>query len=171
MSTKINSKNKGNVFENKIAKKLSSQFSEFLGLENGFRRSIDSGSFFGGSNVSRTKTYNLDHAVFGDLICPKNFKFTVECKHYKTPPTFKAIVTKNVKQWDDWLSQADQDSKSANLAPLVIVKYNNCDEIVFLSESVENLEIVFTYKDKYCYRLEDILKLPSEFFFDKQKPA
>ncbi len=44
----VNGKQKGNGFERKIANILSERFKEHTGLEQAFRRNIDSGSFFGG---------------------------------------------------------------------------------------------------------------------------
>ena len=96
-----NGKNKGSSFERKIANLLSDRFESKLGIKNGFRRNPDSGSFFGGSNKQRTQSYSLDYALFGDLICPRNFRFSIECKHYKTPPTLKAlpVVFLQSRQW------------------------------------------------------------------------
>jgi len=81
---KVNGKQKGNSFERKIANLLSDRFKEHTGIESSFRRNPDSGSFFGGSNHSRTEKYDTEFAIFGDLICPKSFAYSVECKHYKT---------------------------------------------------------------------------------------
>ena len=105
----VNGKQKGNGFERKIANLLSETFEPYLGISNGFRRNPDSGSFWGGSNLHRTLTHDTNYAVFGDLICPKNFKYSIECKHYKTAPSLQAIINQSVKQWDTWLEQAEQD--------------------------------------------------------------
>ena len=121
----INGKQKGSKFEREIANLLSERFESILGIKNGFRKTADSGSFFGGTNQLRTKTYNLDYAVFGDIICPRNFRFSIECKHYKKPPTFKAIISQKVTDWDSWLKQAEQDATSSNKLMSLLVKYNN----------------------------------------------
>jgi hypothetical protein len=78
--SKVNGKTKGNAFERKIANLLSDRFKDYLGVEKGFRRNPDSGSFFGGKNVARVDQYSQDYAIFGDLICPKEFnKSTDDC--------------------------------------------------------------------------------------------
>ncbi len=161
---KVNGKNKGNTFERKIANLLSTRFKDFLGLETGFRRNSDSGSYFGGSNVYRVKQHDLDNACFGDLMCPKNFKFSIECKHYKSAPSFQSVFTKEVKQWDTWIAQAEQDSVSANKALLLIIKYNNVPEFIFVREKLQIDEIMM-YKGYYSYTLSEFLKLDYTTFF------
>lgn len=161
----VNGKQKGNGFERKIANLLSDRFQKITGIEKGFRRNPDSGSFFGGTNQSRTDVYDTEFAVFGDLICPRNFSYTVECKHYKSSPTFQAVLNGEVKQWDDWISQADQDSKKCDKKMLLIVKYNNVDEIVFVDNAEASLKLRLTYKGKYVYKLSDYLTLSDSNFF------
>lgn len=162
---KVNGKNKGNNFERKVANLLSARFKTLLGIETAFRRNSDSGSYFGGSNIYRVKQHDLDNACFGDLMCPKNFKFSVECKHYKTAPSFQSIINKEVSQWDTWIKQAEQDSTSANKLLLIIIKYNNVPEFVFVKEKLQIDEIMI-YKGYYSYTLSEYLKLPDEIFFD-----
>lgn len=162
--SKVNGKSKGNSFERKIANLLSLRFSNYLGIEKGFRRNPDSGSFFGGQNESRTEVYDTDFAIFGDLICPKSFKFSIECKHYKSSPSFQSILNTDVKQWDSWLSQAEQDCNKSLKDMLLIVKYNNVDEFIF-TKNTYPLPLKFIYKDNNIYKLSDLLTLnDSEFF-------
>lgn len=161
---KVNGKNKGSTFERKISNLLSGRFKIYLGIEKGFRRNPDSGSFFGGINESRTEIYGTEFAVFGDLICPKNFLYSIECKHYKSAPGLQSIINHDVKQWDTWILQAEQDSKKSNKKMCLIIKYNSVDEIVFLS-SAENLPLCFTYKEKFVYKLSDLLSLDDLKFF------
>lgn len=160
----VNGKSKGSTFERKIANLLSSRFAARLGIKNGFRRNPDSGSFFGGSNAQRTENYSLDYAIFGDLICPKDFAFSVECKHYKAPPSFKSVMTHDVKQWDTWLGQAEQDAASSNREMSLVVKYNNVDEIVFLKKPIDG-EHYTRYKQYYIYQLSVWLKQQDTEFF------
>lgn len=163
---KINSKSKGNGFERKISNRLSEHFAEFLGMDKGFRRNPDSGSFFGGSNKQRVSTHDTSLATFGDLICPQNFKFSIECKHYKTPPSMSVLFSGEIKQWDTWLDQANQDSAQCNKLPLLIIKYNNVEEIVLLSIKHDNIPCKFLYKGMYVYSLTDLLTLDASTFFN-----
>lgn len=164
----VNGKQKGNSFERKIANLLSETFKDYLGIPNGFRRNIDSGSFYGGSNIDRTLTHSLDYAVFGDLICPRNFKYSIECKHYKTAPSLQAIINQLVKQWDTWLKQAEQDSKASNKEFTLIVKYNNVDEMIFLKNTLHGKDTIIKYKQYYIYRLKDFLTYQPDFYFTEQ---
>lgn len=160
---KINGKNKGNSFERKIATQLSERFAQALGIEKGFRRNSDSGSYFGGSNKSRVAQHDMDRAIFGDLICPVNFLYSIECKHYKSSPSFQSFINKDVSQWDTWLKQAEQDATNANKKIMLIVKYNGVNEIVFVKENL-NLDPVFNYKGFNVYKLSDFLSLSDNLF-------
>jgi hypothetical protein len=161
---KVNGKNKGNTFERKMANLLSERFQQHTGIEKSFRRNADSGSFFGGGNKSRVTQYDLDHAAFGDLICPDTFLFSVECKHYKSAPSFQSIVIREVTQWDTWIKQVEQDSTSAGKLPLLIIKYNNVPEFVFVKNKLE-IDEIFKYKGYYAYTLSSILVLDNNVFF------
>lgn len=161
---KVNGKQKGNNFERKVANLLSDRFKEHLGIEKGWRRNPDSGSFFGGQNQTRTETYGTEFAIFGDLICPKAFLYSIECKHYKTAPSFQSIMNGEVKQWDTWIEQAEQDAKKAEKKMLLLVKYNNVDELVFVDDT-EALDLRLTYKGKKVYKLVDFLTMDTTKFF------
>jgi hypothetical protein len=161
----VNGKSKGSTFERKIANLLSARFESVTGIKQAFRRNPDSGSFFGASNQRRKETHDLDHANFGDLICPKNFTFSVECKHYKSGPTFSAIVKGKIAQWDDWMAQAKQDAINSKKEMMLIIKYNGVDELIFVSKPVTGSTLIITYKDCYGYRLDEYLKLQNSHFF------
>jgi hypothetical protein len=162
----INSKNKGSTFERKIANLLSERFAPVVGVEKGFRRNPDSGSFFGGKNSKRVDSHNTETASFGDMICPSSFRFSVECKHYKSGPTFSALVGGgDIKQWDLWLAQAEADGKKSNREPLLIVKYNNVETIVITKITFDGLQHSISYKDYRVYRLDDVLSQPNSVFF------
>ena len=163
----VNGKSKGSSFERKIANLLSARFEPVTGIKQGFRRNTDSGSFFGGSNQKRVETHDLDHALFGDLICPRNFNFSVECKFYKAGPTFSAIVKGNIGQWDDWISQAKQDAANSNKKMMLIIKYNGVEEIVFVETEMPELAQVIPYKGVFGYRLQDFLNLQNHIFFSE----
>lgn len=163
----INSKNKGNTNERRVSKLLSETFFHITNLESAFFRNASSGAFFGGKNQKRILTHDKDHQEFGDIICPKNFNFSIECKHYKTPPVFNALLNQHVKQWDTWISQAEQDSTNANKKMLLIIKYNNCSEFVIVKEEY-NIPLITKYKEYNLYLFKDFLTLPEEIFFTKE---
>lgn len=159
-------KDKGNGFERKISTILSARFAEKTGMTKAFRRNADSGSFFGGSNVKRTQEYDTEKATFGDIITPASFTFSLECKHYKAPPSFSLLMKQDVKDWDKWIGQASQDCKSANKKMAIIIKYNNVEEIVILDESF-GLTPIINYKQYVVVSLTSFLKLDDSIFFDQ----
>lgn len=162
--TKINSKQKGSVYERKIANMLSERFEPVTGVKTAFRRNPDSGAFFGGTNVARTQTHDVERANFGDIICPKEFAYSVECKHYKSPPTFSALTKGKVTQWDEWLQQASQDAQSSHKEMALVIKYNNVDDVVFLDKPAEIPEVL-RYKGYFMYLLKDFIALDNKIFF------
>ena len=162
---KVNGKKKGNTFERKIANTLSARFADVMGIAASFKRNIDSGSFFGGTNQRRLATHLTEHATFGDLVCPDAFVYSVECKHYKTQPLFSNILMQDCKQWDGWIEQAVQDSKNSNKKMVIIIKYNNVEEFVIVAEPVPGTPTI-QYKDYYIVRLSSFLSLPDSYFFN-----
>lgn len=165
MTKRVNGKQKGNTFERIIANMFSERFLQTTGVEQSFRRNPDSGSFFGGSNISRTETHNLDYAIYGDLICPRNFLFSVELKFYKDAPTFNSILRQEVKQWDTWIEQCVQDSAAANKKFLLIIKYNRTEILSMVaSKEVSN---GIPYGNYSVLPLSTLLKQPDDFFFEK----
>lgn len=163
-------KAKGNTFERKIANLLSERFAEITGIDKAFRRNADSGSFFGGSNVKRTAIYDTEKATFGDIICPATFSYSLECKHYKAPPSFALVMKQDCKDWDKWIGQAGQDCISSNKKMAIIIKYNNVEEIVILDASEDITPIMF-YKNYKVVRLTDWLALSNSNFFDAVVPT
>lgn len=162
----MNSKNKGNTYERKVSNLLSGRFKSLLNEDKGFRRNPDSGSYFGGSNSTKLQTHNLDYAVFGDIICPKHFKFTIECKHYKSPPTFNSLINQKITAWDEWIDQAVQDSQSAGKKPLLIIKYNNVPDLILITDLLPNGHIILTYNGFNLYKLDELMQQPDTYFFD-----
>lgn len=160
----VNGKNKGNTFERKIANTLSARFESHTGKKNAFRRNPDSGSFFGGSNKQRTEDYDLDYALFGDLICPRNFRYSIECKHYKKPPSWQSLMIHSITQWDQWLSQAEQDATASNREMALVIKYNNVDTIVLLHKPIDNLHHN-RYKQYFIHLFDQWLAQEDEHFF------
>ena len=161
----VNSKQKGNSFELKTAKILSERFEQIIGVPKGFRRNIDSGSYFGGKNQGRIATHGLEKAEFGDIISPANFKFEIECKHYKTPPSFSMMLNQDCKMIDEWIKKAEQDSINAGKDFMIIMKFNNVVESVVLDKLFGNLVSVMNYKKYFIVKLEDLLAQDDSHFF------
>lgn len=162
----VNGKQKGNNFERKIANMLSARFEPVTGIKQAFSRNPDSGSFWGATNQKRIETHNLEFANFGDLLCPKNFLYSIECKHYKTAPSLQAIMLQKVAQWDEWIKQCTQDAKNASKKPALIVKYNNVNEIVFLQDLYVGMSPIINYQGFYVHLLETFLEQDNSIFFE-----
>lgn len=166
----VNGKQKGNRFEREIANTFSKRFEVYTGKPQSFRRNADSGSFWGGKNKNRKETHDTDHALYGDIICPDNFCFTIECKNYKSPPSFMSFVGKNIKEWDDWIAQARQDAEESGKDFILIIKYNRVDTFCIIDEKFKDLLANFMFGCYYStmlIRLEDLLASNEEMFFTK----
>ena len=74
------SKTKGNKFENDTVKLLN----EIYNTEE-FSRTPNSGAMMGRSNWGKNQglAENVKRTLGADIIVPDDFKFAVECKHYK----------------------------------------------------------------------------------------
>ena len=159
----INSKNKGNTYERKIANLLSGRFADYLGKSQGFFRNSTSGSYFGASNQKRLETHLEENATFGDIICPSNFRFgAVECKHYKAPPSFTALAKGEFKIFDTWLAQASQDAKNSGNEFLIIAKFNNVPDFIISEDRTDAFAL---YKGYGLVLLTKWLERPDSYFF------
>lgn len=161
----MTAKSKGNSFERKVADALSKRFKPRTGIDKAFRRNIDSGSFFGGSNQTRVATHDTSKATFGDIICPDGFKFSIECKHYKAAPSFALILKQDCKEWDKWIMQASQDAVSSGKEMLLVIKYNNVDMFV-LVKNTHGLPHSMRYKEYFVLTLDSFLTLDDSVFFE-----
>jgi hypothetical protein len=148
-------KAKGSTFERSIANKLSERFQEATGLAQAFRKSVDSGSYFGKSNAKRLLSTGTEHATFGDILTPRNYKFTLECKAYSTQPTLGSLIKQSCSILDGWFAQASADALNAGKIACVIVKFNHVPVIVFLPEGF-NLSPILTYRGWDMITLADI---------------
>ena len=74
-------------------------------------------------------------------------------------------MQQNYKEWDSWISQAEQDSKNSGKKMFIIVKYNNVEEVVIVSEQVP---LVYNMPYKHCFvvLLKDFLKQDDTVFFE-----
>jgi hypothetical protein len=170
-----NSNKKGASFERKIANKFSEIFATYTGNEKSFIRNPQgSGAYFGGKNNFRAKQVGANLLHTGDISTPMDFKFVVECKHYKDAPTIKGIITQKIAQWDKWISQNETDAKSSDRISMIIIKYNLIPEIVLIENSFKHsyLPVVGVYKNYNIHTMDDLehcMATDAEFFFKKDK--
>lgn len=157
-----NSRTKGNAFERKICKLLN----EFFNTTE-FMRSPGSGAF--------STTHNLpDHLKFsGDLITPKTFKYTIECKKGYNKENLGSLFD-NKSNIGSFIAQAEKDSQKINKNFLLILQQDrknilclfNTNKSVSLSLYAEKSDHLLINVNKESYvvcRLEDLLSTTKEY--------
>lgn len=161
---RINSKNKGNTNERKIAKLLSEALDPFK-----FIRVASSGAFLGGKNFAVRENLFSDDAAqnyIGDIVCTnekvvnKKFRFVIEAKHYKTPDSFESLFTGKHKVYG-WLDEVSIDCVKVNKDGIVIFKWNNTSYFCAVRPHIELPCKFMTLQtgDKICL-LNDLLTVP-----------
>jgi len=119
---KINSKAKGNRFENKIAKSLNERFNT-----KEFCRTPGSGAF--------ATTHKLPEylKVYGDLITPKDFKYIIECKKgYNEEQICDLLNPKsNISKM---IAQASRDSEKCSKKFFLIIGQDRKDPIAITND-------------------------------------
>lgn len=158
----LQAKKKGNRGELELVHILNERFGGKL-----FARAVSSGAWIGGANRGRAETLTEEQqlAFASDIICPVNFFGVIEHKSYSKLDFWELFNDKsNLKQW---FSQVESDANFVGKKPILIVKINNHKRIVFLKEKIDNP--VFIIGEWNCLLLSDLLNLPDEFFFNKDK--
>ena len=155
---KVNSRAKGNRFENKVAKILNERFNT-----KEFCRTPGSGAF--------ATTHKLPEylKVYGDLITPEKFKFIIECKkgynEEQVSDLFnpKSIISKMI-------AQADRDSRKSSRKFLLIIGQNRKEPIVITNQTDLTVEGAY-FKGTVnrikisMFTLKDLLKVKDLHFF------
>lgn len=159
---KTNSRTKGNTFERKVCKLLNTYFQT-----SDFMRSPGSGAF--------SNTHNLpDYLKFsGDLITPKNFKYTIECKKGYNKENIGSIF--NIKSdIINFIKQAESDARKIQKNFLLIFQQDR-KEILCLfneqqspilsgyAESKDSLILKILGSKYIICRLEDLLETTKNF--------
>jgi hypothetical protein len=121
-------KAKGNGFESQIAKKLTKALDPLT-----FIRTPGSGARLGGKNFEifgkmfgeeATKLFTGDVAVTNEKEAGVSFRYSVECKSYKTPDNFTALVSGNANFFK-WFEEAIVDAEKISKLPMLIFKWNH----------------------------------------------
>lgn len=165
-----NIKKKGNRGELLVCKMFNERFG------GGFNRVPNSGAYGSTHNLSKAMTVSMA----GDLICPENFRFCVECKTgYDLD--LQDLFVLNKSMWFSFLDQVMKDSERSGLQPMVIYKKDRKkplmivlnESILFLyikNTSFNNINCVmnFKYENKFWTLMdfESVLKnAPENFWF------
>lgn len=160
---RVNSKAKGSGFEGNISKILGEVLAPMK-----FRRSQSSGAILGGQNARFMDQFSADaKALFIGDVVPTNetdvardegwkFKFTLECKFYKTPDNIQHMFfNTKIKGW--W-EQAVKDAAKLGKQPLLIFKFNHTE--IFAAANYETLD-----------RLPVNLSRSMQLHFDDETPS
>lgn len=130
----VNSKKKGNRYENSIAKRFSEHFNDE------FRRTPSSGALVGGNN--RVQAYKLredaQEIFASDVIAPPWFKFLIETKDYADDPKFHHIVQGHSSTLDKWLATLTEDAAFAKKMPLLVFKLSRKGEFACVRRATEH---------------------------------
>ena len=160
----INSGSKGKTSEREVCKILNDRFKGLYEKypQNGqFSRSIGSGNRFGQKVVLSQAAKDT---FLGDLTCPTNFKFVIECKcgynHVDLSASFNGH-----KQLDDFISQSVLESNRTGRIPLLLWKKDYRPWLAFIQNPPITAEYQMKYREWMVIPLEVLLSLPDEFFF------
>ena len=155
---KINSRAKGNRFENKVAKTLNDRFDT-----KEFCRTPGSGAF--------ATTHSLPEylKVYGDLITPEKFKFIIECKKgYDGEQVSDLLNPKS--SISKMIAQAHRDSKKSSRKFLLIIGQNRQEPVAITNQTdlpvkgwmfkgyIDDLELAM-------FRMCDLLCIEDSHFF------
>lgn len=121
-------KQKGNAFEGVIAKKLTAAVAPLT-----FIRTPGSGARAGGKNFELYgKMFGADALkIFVGDVVPTNerdtglsFKYSIECKSYKSSDSFETLVNGNSNVFK-WVEEAVVDSAKIGKIPMAVFKWNH----------------------------------------------
>jgi hypothetical protein len=154
---KVNSRAKGNRFENKIAKMLNERFKT-----KEFCRSPGSGAF------ATTHTLPEYLKIYGDLITPERFKYVIEIKKgYNEERVSELLNPKS--QIFNMIAQAHRDSKKSSRKFLLIIGQDRRDPMAITNElglpvSGSKISGTFDDVDVEMFRLDDFLQIADAYF-------
>lgn len=159
---KVDGGKKGKRVERDLCKKLTERFK----ME--FSRSIGSGNRWGQvANMPKHATETFS----GDICCPENFKWVLESKGgYEDIIELGNVFGKGSKKLDEFLSQADDESKRCGRKPLLAWKRSHQPWLAFVHTKElgrKKFEQRLIYKEWSCITLDELLKFGDEFFFDE----
>jgi len=157
-----NSKAKGSAFERKVAKILNEHFET-----TDFQRSPGSGAY--------ATTHNLpDHLkIHGDLITPKDFIYSIECKKGYNTLDLYSLLNPNSKIYE-FIKQAEKDADQANKEAIVLMAQDRRDIIALIKEdshisnqlNLNKKRIIHILNNYILVSFKDVLSIDSSLFFN-----
>jgi hypothetical protein len=142
---KVNGKSKGSSFERVVAKALSTHLTPLT-----FIRSPGSGARTGGKNMAKfgmmfgedaMKIFTADVVPTNERDTNLNFRWSIECKSYKTQDNFTSLFSGTAKIFS-WFNESIIDAKKINKKPMLIFKWNQTSTFVAISQ--KDLSILYS---------------------------
>jgi len=169
---KKNSGEKGKRGERNLAKVLKERF----GFE--FTRTVGSGNRWG--QVSFLPQHATD-TYSGDIVCPENFKFVIECKDGYNDLDLHFCVgsNKGYAKIDSWIEQSIDEAKRSERLPIITWKKDYKPWVALVRKIdlpmrrkpylVIWKSFHMIYNDWAVLPLTALLELPDEFWFKEAK--
>jgi hypothetical protein len=155
----INAKAKGNRVELQLAKILTERF------DTDFKRAPMSGGW--GTSNRNTTLNEAKEILSGDLIVPKNFKFSIESKSRADFNFWDMLNEDTINlEINNWILQANNDAECVGKKPLIFIKINNKKPFVLFPQEMDE-ECLVTYKGYCIMRFDYFLKKEDSFFFEE----
>lgn len=158
----MNSKRKGNVGELYFAKMFTETFGKVFRC---VPASGAHGTILAGTDIRQ----DAKEILSGDLICPPDFKFSVEIKTRANFNFWWLLKCEEDSDFDNWIVQAKQEAEISKKDFLLIIKVNNRQPFAVFEnphcDLTNNTRFNIRYKNYYVARLDYFLKLPPEVFF------
>jgi hypothetical protein len=103
----------------------------------------------------------------GDIICPPEFKFSIEVKS-RANFNFWDLLNKENTEVDDWIKQAEREAEASKKEFLLIVRVNNRKPFVIFKDIGATIFPGVMYKEIYMImRLDYLLAYENDFFMVK----
>ena len=161
---KINSRAKGKNGETELSKILNERFGEGKKV---FTPTPQSGAWSGGQNreIRENMSWEQKITLVADIMSPPSYNYIIEHKFYKEFNFYDLFNPSS--NLNSWIDQVSGDASFVNKKPMLIVKTNNKQRIVFIKDKPKTPN--FTYyrnsEEWHCYWLADLLTLDNSFFY------
>ncbi len=154
---KNTSKKKGNRGENELADVLCERFP---GKQ--FFRVVGSGA----RGFQVTLSEEMKNAFVGDIVCPSNFKFCVECKYGYADIDLCSFFPDGHKKIDEWLQKVQRDANNLGKQPILCWRKPRQPWLAFCQIAPFGLGMRMEYKGWSIVSFDKLLELTDEFWFN-----
>ncbi|MCI0559528.1 MAG: hypothetical protein MN733_13620 [Nitrososphaera sp.] len=145
-------------------RELAKMFSERFPKCPAFSRVLGSGNRIWQVQLSE----EAKHLMVGDLVCPPNFKLSIECKFGYDDLDMGQAVAEGNTQLEKFLKQAAESADQAKRIPMACWRKKRKPWLAFVPEKDLPLlpDKYIVYKNWVGMSIEEIFKMPESFFFN-----